>query len=61
MRVESGDSEFSKILLDIGEGKYPEINNSHDIEIPAVLCQVVDDTDTLIQSVYEDLRGWSPG
>ena len=56
MRVESGDSELSKILLDIGEGKYPEINNSHDIQFSAAPCQVVKDTDTLIQNIYEDLH-----
>ena len=55
MRAESGDSEFRKILLDFGEGKYPKINNSHDVEIPADLCQIVEDTDTLIQTIYEDL------
>ena len=61
MRAEWGDSEFCKILLDIGEGKYPEINSSYDIEIPAVLCQVVEETDTLIQSIHEDLRERSRG
>ena len=53
MTTESKDSEFCKIFLDIGQGKYPEINNNHAIEIPAALCQVVEDTDTLIQYIYE--------
>ena len=54
--AESGDSEFCKILLDIGEGKYPEINNSYDMKIPVAVCQVNESTDTLIQSIYIDLR-----
>ena len=61
MKAESGDSEFCKILLDIREEKHPKINNIHDIEIPAVLCQIVEDTDTLIQRIYEDLRERSLG
>ena len=56
MRADSGDSRFWKNLLDIGEGKYPEINNSPDIEIPLSLCQVVENTDTLIQTIYDDVR-----
>ena len=55
MKAESGDLEFCKILLDIGEGKYPKIYNSQDTEIPTALSQVVEDTDTLIQSIYEDV------
>ena len=61
MRAESTDSEFCKILLDIGEGKYLEINNNHGTEISAVLCQVVEDTDSLIQIIYENLPERSGG
>ena len=61
IRSETGDSEFSKFLLDIWEGIYPEINNSHDIEIPSPFHQVVKDTDTLVQSIYEDMCERSRG
>lgn len=56
MRAESRHSEFCNILLDIGYGKYPEINNSHDIEITTALCQVIEDTESLIQSIYEEIH-----
>ena len=65
MRANSRDSEFCKILLDIWEENpeinniYLEINNSHDIEILAALCQVDEDTDTFIRSIYEDMHVWS--
>ena len=60
MRAESEDSELYKILQDIGEGKYPEIYNSQGVEIPLALWQVVEDTDTSFQSIYEDHdeRSW---
>lgn len=53
MRAYSADSEFSKILLDVGEGKCPEVNSNHDLELPTSLCQVVADTETLIHSIYD--------
>ncbi|GFY22043.1 ATP-dependent DNA helicase [Trichonephila clavipes] len=56
MRAHSADSEFSKILLDVGEGKCPEVNSTHDIELPTGLCQVVADTETLIHSIYDDVH-----
>ncbi|CAK1594996.1 unnamed protein product [Parnassius mnemosyne] len=56
MRSHSADSEFSKILLDVGEGKCPEVNDNHDIELPTGLCQVVADTETLIHSTYDDVH-----
>lgn len=56
MRAHSADSEFSKILLDVGEGKCPEVNSNHDIELPTSLCQVVADTETLIHSIYDDIH-----
>ncbi|GFX33217.1 ATP-dependent DNA helicase [Trichonephila clavipes] len=49
-------SEFRKILLDVGEGKCPEVNSTHDIELPTGLCQVVADTETLINSIYDDVH-----
>ncbi|GFY40011.1 ATP-dependent DNA helicase [Trichonephila inaurata madagascariensis] len=52
-RAHSADSEFSKILLDVGEGKCPEVNSTHDIELPTGLCQVISDTETLIHSIYD--------
>ncbi|GFX57342.1 ATP-dependent DNA helicase [Trichonephila clavipes] len=55
IRAHSADSEFSKILLEVGEGKYPEVSSNHDIELPAGLCQVVVDTETLIHSIYDDV------
>ncbi|GFY07072.1 ATP-dependent DNA helicase [Trichonephila clavipes] len=45
--------EFSTILLDVGDGKCPEVNSTHDIELPTALCQVVADTETLIHSIYD--------
>ncbi|GFU04677.1 ATP-dependent DNA helicase [Trichonephila clavipes] len=56
MRAHSADSEFSKILLDVGEGKCSEVNSIHDIELPTSLCQVVADTVTLILSIYDDVH-----
>ncbi|XP_069965797.1 uncharacterized protein [Bactrocera oleae] len=56
MRAQSSGAEFCKILLDIGEGKYPEINSNHDIEIPSALCHVVADTQTLISDIYDDIH-----
>ncbi|GFS55860.1 ATP-dependent DNA helicase [Trichonephila clavipes] len=56
MRAHSADSEFSKILLDVGEGKCPEVNSTHDIELPTGLCQVVADIETLIHSIYDDVH-----
>ncbi|GFW36896.1 ATP-dependent DNA helicase [Trichonephila clavipes] len=56
IRVHSADSEFSKILLDVGEGKCPEVNSTHDIELPTSLCQVAADTETLIHSIYDDVH-----
>ncbi|GFT18620.1 ATP-dependent DNA helicase [Trichonephila clavipes] len=56
MRAHSADSEFSKILLDVGEGKCPEVNSTHDIELTTGLCQVVVDTETLIHSIYDDVH-----
>ncbi|GBP16954.1 hypothetical protein EVAR_101972_1 [Eumeta japonica] len=50
------NSEFIKILLDVGEGKYPEVNSTHDIELPTGLCQVVADTEILIHSFYDDIH-----
>ena len=55
MKEESEDSGSCIILLVIREGKCIEINNSHDIEISAALCQIVEDTDILIHSIYEDI------
>ncbi|GFX90217.1 ATP-dependent DNA helicase [Trichonephila clavipes] len=56
MRAHSADSEFSEILLDVREGKCPEVNSIHDIELPIGLCQVVADTETLIRSIYDDVH-----
>ncbi|GFS57123.1 ATP-dependent DNA helicase [Trichonephila clavipes] len=56
MRAHSADSEFSKILLDVGEGKCTEVNSTHDIELPTGLCQVVADTETLIHNIYDDVH-----
>ncbi|GFY60532.1 ATP-dependent DNA helicase [Trichonephila inaurata madagascariensis] len=53
MKAHSADSEFSKILLDVEERKCPDVNSTHDIELPAGLCQVVVDTETLIHSIYD--------
>ncbi|GFV96797.1 ATP-dependent DNA helicase [Trichonephila clavipes] len=50
----SADSEFSKILLDGGEGKCPEVNSTHDTELHT--GQVVADTETLIHSIYDDVN-----
>ncbi|GFT62793.1 ATP-dependent DNA helicase [Trichonephila clavipes] len=55
MRAHSADSEFNKIL-DVGERKCPEVNSTHDIELPTDLCQVVADTETLIHSIYDDVH-----
>ncbi|GFS77088.1 ATP-dependent DNA helicase [Trichonephila clavipes] len=54
MRAHSFDSEFSKIL-DVEEGKCPEVNSTHDLELPTSLCQVVVDTETLIHNIYDDV------
>ena len=48
MREESVDLEFYKILQAIEKEKYEEINNSHDVEIQAALCQVVEGIDFLM-------------
>ncbi|GFY59587.1 hypothetical protein TNIN_245141 [Trichonephila inaurata madagascariensis] len=53
MRAHSADSEFSKILLDVGEGKCPEVNSTPDIELPTGLRQVVVDTETLVRGIYD--------
>ncbi|GFY37783.1 ATP-dependent DNA helicase [Trichonephila inaurata madagascariensis] len=47
MRAHSADLEFNKILLDVGKGKYPEVNSTHDTGLVTGLCQVVADTETL--------------
>ncbi|GFY78697.1 ATP-dependent DNA helicase [Trichonephila inaurata madagascariensis] len=54
MGAHSADSQFSKILLDVGEGKRPEANSTQDIELPAGLCQVGAGTETLMHSIYDD-------
>ncbi|GFY63906.1 ATP-dependent DNA helicase [Trichonephila inaurata madagascariensis] len=56
MRAHSADSEFSKVLLDVGERKCPEVNSTHDIELSIGLCQVVADSETLIHSIYDDVH-----
>lgn len=56
IRKDSADSEFSKIILDLGDGKCPETNSNHNIELPISLCQAVADTETLIQSIYDDIH-----
>ncbi|GFU44110.1 ATP-dependent DNA helicase [Trichonephila clavipes] len=55
-RAHSADSEFSKILLDVGEGKCPEVNSTHDIELPTNICQVVVDTESSLHSIYDDVH-----
>ncbi|GFV71838.1 ATP-dependent DNA helicase [Trichonephila clavipes] len=55
-RAHSADSEFSKILLDVGKGKCPEMNSTHDIELPTGICQVVSGTETLIPCIYNDVH-----
>ncbi|GFT67745.1 ATP-dependent DNA helicase [Trichonephila clavipes] len=40
MREHSADSDFSKILLDVGEGKRPEVTSTPDIELPTGLFQI---------------------
>ncbi|GFV71841.1 ATP-dependent DNA helicase [Trichonephila clavipes] len=55
-RAHSADSEFSKILLDVGKGKCPEMNSTHDIELPTGLYQVVSGTETLIPCIYNDVH-----
>ncbi|GFT97375.1 ATP-dependent DNA helicase [Trichonephila clavipes] len=49
----------AKILLDVGEGKCPEVNSIHDFELPTSLCQVVVDAETLIDSIYYDVHDLS--
>ncbi|GFU53894.1 ATP-dependent DNA helicase [Trichonephila clavipes] len=56
MRAHSAHSEFSKIVLDVGEGKCPEVNSNHIIELPTGLCQVAADNETLIHSIYDDVH-----
>ncbi|GFW53325.1 ATP-dependent DNA helicase [Trichonephila clavipes] len=51
MRPHSADSEFSKILFDVGVGKCPEVNSTPDIELPTGLCQVVVEIETLVRSI----------
>ena len=46
--------EFSKLLLDIGEGKIHKNDNS-EIQQPPGLCKIVDNIDHLISEVYPDL------
>lgn len=50
--------EFSKILLDVGEGKVPE-NNEKEIILPSAHCRVVNQSDILIREIYEDIENLS--
>ncbi|GFY71774.1 ATP-dependent DNA helicase [Trichonephila inaurata madagascariensis] len=59
MRAISADSEFSKILLAIGERKFPEVNITPDIELLTALCQVVADTETSVRSIYDDVHDFN--
>lgn len=52
MRAEAGNSDFCKIPLDVGNRKYPEINNDHVIKITSTFCMIDGDTKTLVQSIY---------
>lgn len=47
--------EFSKLLLDIGDGKLPEEDGR--INIPDNLCDVVEDLQSLINRIYPTFVG----
>ncbi|GFV73687.1 ATP-dependent DNA helicase [Trichonephila clavipes] len=45
-----------KFFFDVGEGKCPEVNSTHDIELPTNICQVVVDTESSLHSIYDDVH-----
>uniref|UniRef100_A0A8D8YMS1 ATP-dependent DNA helicase n=2 Tax=Cacopsylla melanoneura TaxID=428564 RepID=A0A8D8YMS1_9HEMI len=49
-----GSDDFSKLLLDLGDGKVPSIH--HEIEIPNGLGKMVGHINELISSVYPNLK-----
>ncbi|GBP17278.1 hypothetical protein EVAR_17768_1 [Eumeta japonica] len=46
----------SKFFLMLERGKCPEVNSTHDMEVPTGLCQVVEDAEILIHSIYDDIH-----
>ncbi|GFV13241.1 ATP-dependent DNA helicase [Trichonephila clavipes] len=59
MRARSADSEFTEILLDVGEGKCPEVNSTPVIELPTGFCQVLAGTETLIHIIYDAVHDFN--